>query len=76
MKSADQTKVTSLSWRPYSERELAVGIEAGVIIWELDGSLKPPQHRARLLTAKGHSPVTCVQYSANVSFQFLFLYYK
>lgn len=36
LKCKAQTHVSSLSWRPYSASEIAVGCEQGVIVWTLD----------------------------------------
>lgn len=57
--------------RPFTERELAVGVESGVLVWSLDASLKPTANKARVLTAPAHSPISSVQYSSNVSTELL-----
>ncbi|XP_041982031.1 aladin-like [Aricia agestis] len=68
LKCKSQAHVSSLSWRPYSASELAVGCEQGVILWTIDPNsmfTKPSSSNAVLLRRSGHSPVTDVSWSPN-----------
>ncbi|KAG6458233.1 aladin [Manduca sexta] len=68
LKCKTQGHVSSVSWRPFSASELAVGCEQGVIVWTVDPNsmfTKPSSSNAVLLTRPGHSPVTDVSWSPN-----------
>lgn len=68
LKCKAQGHVSSLSWRPYSASELAVGCEQGVIVWTVDPNsmfTKPSSSNAVVLKRPGHSPVTDVSWSPN-----------
>ncbi|CAK1586718.1 unnamed protein product [Parnassius mnemosyne] len=68
LKCKAQGHVSSLSWRPYSASELAVGCEQGVIVWTVDPNsmfTKPSSSNAVVLKRSGHSPVTDVSWSPN-----------
>ncbi|CAG4987433.1 unnamed protein product [Parnassius apollo] len=68
LKCKAQGHVSSLSWRPYSASELAVGCEQGVIVWTVDPNsvfTKPSSNNAVVLKRSGHSPVTDVSWSPN-----------
>ncbi|GBP67765.1 Aladin [Eumeta japonica] len=54
LKCKAQGHVSSLSWRPLSASEIAVGCEQGVIVWTVDPN-----------SISGHSPVTDVSWSPN-----------
>lgn len=55
-------------FRPYTNFQLAVGVDAGVVIWDLEtaNNIKPGASQSMLLSAKGHAPVTNVEYSHSV----------
>ncbi|CAK1550395.1 unnamed protein product [Leptosia nina] len=66
LKCKSQGHVSSLSWRPYSASEIAVGCEQGVIVWTVDPNsmfTKPSSSNAVVLKRSGHSPVTDVDWS-------------
>ncbi|XP_068617760.1 aladin [Battus philenor] len=66
LKCKAQGHVSSLSWRPYSASEIAVGCEQGVIVWTVDPNsmfTKPSSSNAVVLKRSGHSPVTDVSWS-------------
>lgn len=68
LKCKAQGHVSSLSWRPFSASELAVGCEQGVIVWTVDPNsmfTKPSSSNAVVLKRPGHSPVTDVSWSPN-----------
>ncbi|XP_032519048.2 aladin-like [Danaus plexippus] len=68
LKCKAQGHVSSLSWRPYSASEIAVGCEQGVIVWTVDPNsmfTKPSSSNAVVLKQPGHSPVTDVSWSPN-----------
>ncbi|CAG4951370.1 unnamed protein product [Colias eurytheme] len=68
LKCKSQCHVSSLSWRPYSVSEIAVGCEQGVIVWTVDPNsmfTKPSSSNAVVLKRSGHSPVTDVSWSPN-----------
>ncbi|CAH2092650.1 unnamed protein product [Euphydryas editha] len=68
LKCKAQGHVSSLSWRPYSASEIAVGCEQGVIVWTVDPNsmfTKPSSSNAVVLKRSGHSPVTDVSWSPN-----------
>ncbi|KAG7312449.1 hypothetical protein JYU34_001952 [Plutella xylostella] len=68
LKCKAQGHVSSLSWRPYSASEIAVGCEQGVIVWTVDPNsmfTKPSSSNAIVLKRSGHSPVTDVSWSPN-----------
>ncbi|VVD02047.1 aladin-like [Leptidea sinapis] len=68
LKCKAQTHVSSVSWRPYSASEIAVGCEQGVIVWTVDPNsmfTKPSSSNAVVLKRSGHSPVTDVSWSPN-----------
>lgn len=53
LKCKAQAHVSSVSWRPYSASELAVGCEQGVIVWTVDPNsmfTKPSSNNAVVLT--------------------------
>ncbi|KPJ12879.1 Aladin [Papilio machaon] len=65
LKCKAQGHVSSLSWRPYSASEIAVGCEQGVIVWTVDPNsmfTKPSSSNAIVLKSWGHSPVTDVSW--------------
>ncbi|KAJ2945439.1 hypothetical protein O0L34_g251 [Tuta absoluta] len=68
LKCKVQGHVSSLSWRPHSASEIAVGCEQGVIVWSVDPNsmfTKPSSSNAVILKRAGHSPVTDVSWSPN-----------
>ncbi|KAI8439177.1 hypothetical protein MSG28_013024 [Choristoneura fumiferana] len=68
LKCKAQGHVSSLSWRPYSASEIAVGCEQGVIVWTVDPNstfTKPSSSNAVVLKQPNHSPVTDVSWSPN-----------
>ncbi|CAH2092652.1 unnamed protein product [Euphydryas editha] len=66
LKCKAQRHVSTLSWRPYSASEIAVGCEQGVIVWTVDPNstfTKPSSSNAVVLKRSGHSPVTDISWS-------------
>jgi len=68
LRSVDQKNVNCISWRPHIQVELAIGVDKGIVLWQMNSpaSLKPGACRTRLLSQPGHCPVTSVEYSSTV----------
>ncbi|KAF0287431.1 Aladin [Amphibalanus amphitrite] len=61
-----QRRVADLHWKPHSASLLAVACERCVLVWTLEPNsviTRPPGSCAQTLTAPGHAPVSCVQWS-------------
>lgn len=68
LKHALQKDVTSMAWKPYCASMLALGCQAGVIIWQLDPTslvTRPSSTCMTLLSQKGHTGVTSVSWHPN-----------
>lgn len=66
LKCKIQENVSSVSWRPYSVCEIAVGCEQGVIVWTVDPNstfTKPSATNTIVLKRANHTPVTDVSWS-------------
>ncbi|KAL0274599.1 UNVERIFIED_CONTAM: hypothetical protein PYX00_002694 [Menopon gallinae] len=63
LKCKSQSNITSLAWRPFSSSELAVGCEAGVLLWTVDPNSvvsRPSMSCGVVLKQPGHRPVTSI----------------
>uniref|UniRef100_A0A1B6C7V6 Aladin seven-bladed propeller domain-containing protein n=2 Tax=Clastoptera arizonana TaxID=38151 RepID=A0A1B6C7V6_9HEMI len=66
LKCKHQRFISSLSWRPFSTSELALGCEAGILIWTIDPNsviTRPSPTNTLLLTRPNHKFVTSISWS-------------
>lgn len=67
LKNGLQKSITSLSWRPLSSSQLAVGCQNGFLLWTLDPSscISRPLSQAAHFKHGNHFPVTSLEWNSN-----------
>lgn len=67
LKNGLQKSITSLSWRPLSSSQLAVGCQNGFLLWTLDPNscISRPLSQAAHFKHGNHFPVTSLEWNSN-----------
>lgn len=67
LKNGHQKSITSMSWRPFSPSQLAVGCQNGFLIWTLDPNscITRPLSQAAHFKHGSHFPVTSLEWNLN-----------
>lgn len=69
LKNGMQKSITSMSWRPLSTSQLAVGCQNGFLVWTLDPNscITRPLSQAATFKYGNHFPVTSLEWNSNGS---------
>lgn len=69
LKNGLQKSITSMTWRPYSSSQLAVGCQSGFLVWTLDPNscITRPLSQAAHFKHGSHFPVTSLEWNFNGS---------
>lgn len=67
LKNGLQKSITSMTWRPLSSSQLAVGCQSGFLVWTLDPNscISRPLSQAAHFKHGNHCPVTSLEFNAN-----------
>lgn len=67
LKNGLQKSITSMTWRPLSSSQLAVGCQSGFLVWALDPNscISRPLSQAAVYKHGNHCPVTSLEFNAN-----------
>jgi aladin len=69
LKSVQQKQVTSMSWRPFTAGELAVGCQTCILLWNSDQNslISRPLSQPTVFKHENHFPITSLEFSRNGS---------